>query len=269
MAKAFDPYRMWLGIPIAEQPPTHYRLLGVSPDERQADVIEAAVVRQSAYVRNFQTGQNADDAARILNEIAAAGVCLTDPERRAAYDAELKATAGAPTARAAGRSGKRAASAPRRPPAAAARNTTAPSPLWADIPPPAAPLARGHAPLARGRDPLARGKRISSSWEPKPSSQAWQAPLVIAGIVALVVLVVIFVRFGRNTDLAELSEAPAIEPDENTGEPDANPGGSSVPAAPPLVPPAVKTPDSTRPNHSIVPSPAAPNAASNDGGERE
>ncbi|HEV3004749.1 MAG TPA: PA14 domain-containing protein [Pirellulales bacterium] len=269
MAKAFDPYRMWLGIPIAEQPPTHYRLLGVSPDERQADVIEAAVVRQSAYVRNFQTGQNADDAARILNEIAAAGVCLTDPERRAAYDAELKATARAPTTRAARPSGKRAPSAPRRPPAAAARNTAGPSPVWADIPPPAAPLAPGRASLARGRDPLARGKRISSSWEPKPSSPSWQAPLVIAGIVLLLVLVVIFVRFGRNSDLAALPEAPAIEPDENRGDPDANPAGSPVPAAPQLVPPAVKTPDSTRANHSIVPVPAAPNAAPNNGGERE
>jgi hypothetical protein len=86
----FDPYRKWLGIPEDSRPPTHYQLLGIGPDEKDADVINAAVVRQSAYVRNFQTGPHADDATRILNEIAAAKVCLLDPVKRALYNVELK-----------------------------------------------------------------------------------------------------------------------------------------------------------------------------------
>ena len=38
----FDPYYKWLGIPPGEQPPNHYRLLGVSLFEPDADVIDAA-----------------------------------------------------------------------------------------------------------------------------------------------------------------------------------------------------------------------------------
>jgi len=86
----FDPYRRWLSIPEDRRPPTHYQLLGVASDETELEVIEAAVLRQSAYVRNFQVGKYADDAARILNEIAAAKICLLNPKARAAYDAELR-----------------------------------------------------------------------------------------------------------------------------------------------------------------------------------
>jgi hypothetical protein len=86
----FDPYRKWLGIPEGKRPPTHYQLLGISPDERDPEVINAAVVRQSAYVRNFQAGKYSAEATRLLNEIAAAKVCLLDPQKRTRYDAELR-----------------------------------------------------------------------------------------------------------------------------------------------------------------------------------
>ena len=29
MSEPFDPYRIWLGIPADQQPPSHYQLLGV------------------------------------------------------------------------------------------------------------------------------------------------------------------------------------------------------------------------------------------------
>jgi formylglycine-generating enzyme required for sulfatase activity len=90
MSDLFDPYRVWLGIPPESRPPTHYELLGISASETEAAVINAAVVRQSTYVRNFQIGKNAADANRILNEIAAAKVCLLDPAKRANYDAEIR-----------------------------------------------------------------------------------------------------------------------------------------------------------------------------------
>lgn len=85
----FDPYHIWLGIPPDRRPPTHYELLGIRPDETNVDVINAALIRQSAYVRNFQKGKHTDDATRILNELSAANVCLTDPALRSAYDATL------------------------------------------------------------------------------------------------------------------------------------------------------------------------------------
>jgi sulfatase modifying factor 1 len=90
MAADFDPYHKWLGIPEGSRPPTHYQLLAVQVGEKDVDVINAAVVQRSAYVRNFQTGKFADDATRLLNEIAAAKACLLDSAKRAVYDAELK-----------------------------------------------------------------------------------------------------------------------------------------------------------------------------------
>ena len=38
----FDPYDQWLGIPAQEQPPNHYRLLGVSLFEAVLLVIDAS-----------------------------------------------------------------------------------------------------------------------------------------------------------------------------------------------------------------------------------
>ena len=35
----FDPYYQWLAIPLKDQPPNHYRLLGVETFESNADVI--------------------------------------------------------------------------------------------------------------------------------------------------------------------------------------------------------------------------------------
>jgi hypothetical protein len=78
MSDSFDPYRVWLGIPPESRPPTHYEMLGISPKEQEREVIEAAVLRQTGYVRNFQIGKYAKDAARILNEIAAAKAWLLD-----------------------------------------------------------------------------------------------------------------------------------------------------------------------------------------------
>jgi hypothetical protein len=89
MAKAFDPYHVWLGIPPEHRPPTYYRMLGIAPDEQDRDVIQAASLRLSAYVRNLQTGKHADDANRVLTELAEARSCLLDAASRARYDTSL------------------------------------------------------------------------------------------------------------------------------------------------------------------------------------
>jgi len=92
----FDPYHKWLGIPRREQPPDHYRLLGISPFEDDPEVIQAAADRQMGHVRTYQTGRHADTSQRLLNELAAAAVCLLDREKKAAYDAQLRARLAAP-----------------------------------------------------------------------------------------------------------------------------------------------------------------------------
>jgi len=90
MSESFDPYYQWLGIAPKHQPPNHYRLLGIERFESNDDVIETAADRQLAHVRTFQTGKHIDQCQELLNEIAAAKLCLLDPEQRAQYDAKLK-----------------------------------------------------------------------------------------------------------------------------------------------------------------------------------
>ena len=87
---AFDPYHRWLGIPSGEQPPNHYRLLGVPLFESDLDVIEAAAERQAAFLRTLQIGPQAELAERILNEVARAQVTLLNVDQKLAYDAALR-----------------------------------------------------------------------------------------------------------------------------------------------------------------------------------
>ncbi|MCC6125777.1 MAG: hypothetical protein IT426_12495 [Pirellulales bacterium] len=87
----FNPYRKWLGIPPHEQPPNYYRLLGLTPFETDAEAIANAADRQMAHLRTFQGGKNSAVSQKILNEVAAARICLMDPKKRAQYDAQLRA----------------------------------------------------------------------------------------------------------------------------------------------------------------------------------
>ena len=87
----FDPYRKWLGIPPKDQPPNHYRLLGIELFESDPDVIESASDARMAHLRTFQTGKRSDLSQRLLNEIAAATTCLLNAEKKGQYDAHLRA----------------------------------------------------------------------------------------------------------------------------------------------------------------------------------
>ena len=90
MGQPFDPYHKWLGIPPEEQPPSHYRLLGIKDFETDPDVIEAAADQRMGHLRRYQTSQHAELSQRLLNEVAAARICLLNPSKRAAYDEQLK-----------------------------------------------------------------------------------------------------------------------------------------------------------------------------------
>ena len=87
----FDPYYKWLGIPPVEQPPHHYRLLGVVLYEADPEVIEAAVERHTSYLQTVSSGPHVAEAQRLLNEISAARRLLLNPTRREAYDTQLRA----------------------------------------------------------------------------------------------------------------------------------------------------------------------------------
>src|SRR5215469_338512 len=114
MPEVFDPYRKWLGIPPAEQPPHHYRLLGIGLFEDDADVISIAADRQMAHVRTFQTGPHSALSQKLLNELAAARLALLDSEKKAAYDQQLRGKLGssAPAKSGAGQGGAASSQSP-------------------------------------------------------------------------------------------------------------------------------------------------------------
>eukprot|EP00456_Euglypha_rotunda_P036164 TRINITY_DN277_c0_g2_i4.p1 TRINITY_DN277_c0_g2~~TRINITY_DN277_c0_g2_i4.p1 ORF type:complete len:458 (-),score=55.50 TRINITY_DN277_c0_g2_i4:2359-3732(-) len=86
----FDAYRKWLGIPTKDQPPNHYRLLGIELFESDAELIEGAADKQMSHVRQYQSGAHANAAAKLLNELATARLCLLKPSTKKEYDAKLK-----------------------------------------------------------------------------------------------------------------------------------------------------------------------------------
>jgi formylglycine-generating enzyme required for sulfatase activity len=92
MSEHFDPYFEWLAIPPEEQPPNHYRLLAVPLFLDNPRVIDHAAAQRMAHLRTLQTGTHSALSRRLLNEVAAARVCLLNPGKKAAYDAKLGAT---------------------------------------------------------------------------------------------------------------------------------------------------------------------------------
>lgn len=98
MAGSFDAYYKWLGIPPDEQPPNVYRLLGVKPFETDLDAISSAADQRMAHLRTFALGPNGGLAENLLNQIAAARLCLLDPQKKPAYDKALKASLAAKSA---------------------------------------------------------------------------------------------------------------------------------------------------------------------------
>ena len=87
----FNPYRVWLGIPANKLPADHYSLLGLETFESDPDVIESAADKVMAFVKTFQNGKYSKQSQQLLNEIAAARVCLLNEKAKAEYDAKLRA----------------------------------------------------------------------------------------------------------------------------------------------------------------------------------
>ncbi len=90
MADHFDAYYKWLGIPPEEQPPNHYRLLGVRTFEADIDVIANAADQRMTHVRTFQSGKHGAQSQSLLNEISAAKLARLHAGRKAEYDVKLR-----------------------------------------------------------------------------------------------------------------------------------------------------------------------------------
>ncbi|MFP6613040.1 MAG: hypothetical protein VB835_12085 [Pirellulales bacterium] len=90
MADDFDPYFKWLAIPPDEQPPHHYRLLGIPRFVDDPDVIEHAADQRMMLMKSVQTGEHAEWSQRLLDEIARAKRCLLTPQDKSVYDFQLR-----------------------------------------------------------------------------------------------------------------------------------------------------------------------------------
>lgn len=90
MSETFDAYHKWLGISPKDQPPNHYRLLAIDEFECDPDVIADAAEQRTVHVRSYALGKYTDLSQRILNEIAAAKVCLLNADKKARYDEQLR-----------------------------------------------------------------------------------------------------------------------------------------------------------------------------------
>jgi hypothetical protein len=236
MNGGFDPYHKWLGIPPGDRPPDHYRLLGLAAFESDADVVAAAADRQMAHVRTYQSGPHADVSQQLLNELAAARLCLLSPDRRLTYDTAL-----------------RRKSRPAPPPAVLAQappmpaqTLVAPLPTAASAPlaalaPPAAPLLAAAIPVAAPAPPYSSptlvpaavptafapgsdaclpppiDRQAAPAGRPRASRQRLPLGVKIAGHVAFALMglaigLVILKTLKSRRPSANLGDQTAIEP---------------------------------------------------------
>ena len=86
-------YQDWLGIPEeklpASGPPDHYELLRLRRFEDDQAKIEGNYKKLNAHVRQYAGGAMMEQSQKLLNEIAKAMLCLTDPEAKRDYDESM------------------------------------------------------------------------------------------------------------------------------------------------------------------------------------
>lgn len=89
MSRDFDALDEWLKIPPENQPPDHYRLLGLRAFEADPAAIAEAARRQIAQVEKLG-GQRPAHARAVIERLRAAERSLKTPETKAAYDRSLR-----------------------------------------------------------------------------------------------------------------------------------------------------------------------------------
>lgn len=257
MAEAFDAYYKWLGIAPKDQPPNHYRLLGIEAFTDDADVIAHAADRQMAHLRSLQAGPHGALSQKLLNEIAAARVCLLNREKKAAYDARLRqqlsvaastSAGGTPAAGGAGPAGASAPVAPRLPTAAALHG----QPVAARPVPPARPTphSRPQVAVTTVQDSSSRGRLAKRGG-------VRGIGVVAVGVVVLVALVVVASSLLREPTAPQRAGVqPPAKPPESVAQ--GPPARRAPPEPEPTVPPdpPMRQPVTSRPNPTTtVPTP--------------
>lgn len=234
MDETFDAYHKWLGIPPHERPPHHYRILAIDLFESDPDVISIAADQRMAHVRTFQSGPRAALSQQILNEIAAARVCLLNPDKKAEYDLQLQIRLAAEQAKAAGN--------PPEPPISAA---------------PSVDLG-----LSQSAQDTSVARHLAR--RPRP---AWQVPVGLAAAAVICGAVLTLALRGGGNASPKLVQYPDSEPppasapshpvdhhetSDNPGTAESSPH-AKAPEAPPAAKPAAPSPDAAPPTPDVKP----------------
>ena len=255
MANTFDAYHRWLGIPPEDQPPNHYRLLGISLFEKLPEVIESAADQRMVHLRSFQTGPNADESQKLLNEVSAARLCLLKADTKTRYDRALKAKLDKQAA---------AKSPPITSSSAAAEPATAGKTKPAAATPIAAPLAAepAAAPESGAFDFINASQPASADWQAdairvgtssfrksaKASKRKSPAPMLMAiGVPAALIVLGLVVAVAMNSKSNDLAagDARGTDTDMAIAQPNAatpkkikelHPGESSSKESPKFAP---------------------------------
>ena len=207
MADSFDAFHEWLGIAPKDQPPNHYRLLGIELYEAKANVIDGAADRQMAHLRTFQTGARSKLCQELLNQVSAARVTLLDAEKKAVYDVQLEKQL----------AGKRAEPQPQTQPRVAQ----------------AIPLSRPAAPAA------ASAPQISGTPSHRRAHRKQSTPWLALGIGgSLLGIVVVIAAISMMGGGGETAESPPAAPSENAGADSGNKSDASTASASPKPDPA-------------------------------
>ncbi|MBX7165549.1 MAG: hypothetical protein K1X74_04295 [Pirellulales bacterium] len=219
MSEAFDPYQQWLGIRDRQRPPHLYALLGLPLLESDQEKIARAADLRIALVRKLADDAHADAAQKLLKELAAARAYLANAEKKAAYDAKLRARINA------------------------AQEAAKPAPLpkqkAEDLLPPQAEPVRAAAVVPEAA-PVAQADQADLQFElvsraPKRDARRQRRSAVpwIISLVALIAAGVSALAFAhRQGWLTSAAAAPAVAPQPAPVEPEVDLPTAPQPTAP-------------------------------------
>ena len=84
-------YQKWLDIPPQDQPPNHYRLLGLELFEGDRATVDAAAKSLMGFLQKQAAGPDHASVRKLLDEISDARRCLLLSDRKQVYDHKLRA----------------------------------------------------------------------------------------------------------------------------------------------------------------------------------
>jgi hypothetical protein len=85
----FAAYHEWLGIPLREETPNHYEILGIPLFETNNNVISNGAARRISFLQTMVASEFAELAQEIQKEVSRAKLCLLRENSRDKYQDEL------------------------------------------------------------------------------------------------------------------------------------------------------------------------------------